>query len=87
MHGEMVLSCKNNFTTKKDNFVTKLITKNFDIGEKDIVMAVVGHGRKPLKRTKQYLIYGCHWNGMHVIYPTSMKKLKVLVLSAWEISL
>ena len=41
--GKMVLSCKSNFATQKDNFVTN--TNNFDIDEKNIVMAVVGHGK------------------------------------------
>ena len=42
--GQMVLSCINNFATKKDSFVTN--TNNFNIEEKNIVMAVVGHGNK-----------------------------------------
>ena len=40
--GKMVLSCKNNFATKKDNIVTN--TNNFNIEENNILMAVVGHG-------------------------------------------
>ena len=34
---------KSNFATQKDNFVTN--TNNFDVDEKNIVMAVVGHGK------------------------------------------